>query len=65
MTIAKFHKQQRMEKAKQLLLTTDKSIDAIAEATGYNHYSNFLIAYKNHHGYPPGQERRNRQDGDK
>ena len=48
----------RMEKARQLLIDTDESIERIATATGYQHRSSFTRAYKKYYGHNPGLERR-------
>ena len=48
----------RMEKAKELLLTTEDSIGAIATASGYQHQGSFSEAYKQYHGLLPREERK-------
>jgi transcriptional regulator GlxA family with amidase domain len=52
--------QLRVEKARQLLETNAKSIQQIAEATGYNDMSNFIRAFRRVAGVTPA-EFRNRQ----
>ena len=47
----------RMEKAKELLLTTDESIESIADAVGYSHGSNFSKVYRRYYGHLPKDER--------
>ncbi len=48
----------RMEKAKELLRSGEKSVKEIALETGYSNHSNFSNAFKKHFGYPPGQLRK-------
>lgn len=48
---------ERMEKARDLLLNTDKKISAIAKEIGYKNASHFSVAYKKHYGVLPNQER--------
>jgi len=48
----------RMREAKTLLLETDKPIKEIASRIGYNHVTNFITAFRNHFGQPPGHFRR-------
>jgi len=49
----------RMEKAKELLLTTDKPVKDIAYLTGYSNKSNFTNAFKKRFGYSPGYFKKN------
>ena len=53
-----FIREQRMQKAKELLLQTDESLEAIADATGYAYTNNFLRAYKQYFGNTPANERK-------
>jgi len=46
LSIAEFRVQVRMEKAKELLEQTDKSIREIARFTGYKTISSFSVAFK-------------------
>ena len=48
----------RMEKAKQLLLTTPLSIAEVAEQSGYGDYRVFTKAFKKSEGITPSQYRR-------
>jgi AraC-like DNA-binding protein len=48
----------RMEKAKELLLTTNKAIKEICILAGYPRITNFIRAFRNVFGYPPGELRR-------
>lgn len=54
----KYHVQLKMEKAKQLLLDTNKSIVEIAYMLGYQYDNNFSIEFKKHFGYQPGYFRK-------
>lgn len=47
--------QYRIEKAKELLLTTNKPIKDIAITTGFNSQQNFIRVFKKHVGMTPGQ----------
>ena len=48
----------RINKAKEYLLTTDKSITDIAYLTGFNSQANFIYCFKNHEGVSPGRFRK-------
>jgi AraC-like DNA-binding protein len=48
----------RMERAKQLLLTTSMLMRDIAAETGYNKVSNFIAAFKKIYGRSPGTYRK-------
>lgn len=48
----------RMERAKDLLLTTSMLIRDIAAETGYNKVSNFITAFKKIYGRPPASFRK-------
>lgn len=50
----------RMNKAKELLLSTDAPITQIALDVGYEFSSNFTIAFKRHFGQPPSAVRKQR-----
>lgn len=45
----------RMELAKDLLLTENKSISEVANLTGFKHQANFSIAFKKYFGCPPSE----------
>lgn len=47
--------QYRIEKAKELLLTTDKPVKEISMTTGFNSQQNFIRVFKKHTGMTPGQ----------
>ncbi len=49
----------RMSKAKNLLTDTDKSIEEIAEATGYKTAHNFYSAFKSYNEMTPKEYRKN------
>lgn len=50
--------QARMEKARELLLETDKPIKGIAVLTGFEFLANFIAAFRKCYGYTPGELRR-------
>jgi AraC-like DNA-binding protein len=58
-TIHEFLLIKRMEKAKELLLTTDKPVKDIAYLTGYSNKSNFTNAFKKRFGFSPGYFKKN------
>lgn len=49
---------QRMIKAVELLIHSDKPIKTIAKVSGFKYYSNFSSAFKRFHGLPPGKYRK-------
>ncbi len=49
---------ERINNAKEYLLTTDKSITDIAYLTGFNSQANFIYCFKNHEGISPGRFRK-------
>ena len=53
-----FQLQQRMEKAKQLLLTTQKPVKVIAQLSGYSSDSSFVAIFKKISGITPLQFRK-------
>lgn len=57
--IFEFLLQERMEKARLLLIETTKPMKEIAALTGYGHLTNFITAFKNHFGYTPRELRKN------
>lgn len=56
-TIFDFTQNIRMDKAKKLLETSDKSITEIAFEVGYEYSSNFTTAFKRRFGVPPSVAR--------
>jgi AraC-like DNA-binding protein len=48
----------RMEKTRELLLTTNKPIKEICTLAGYSRMSSFIKAFRKIFGYPPGELRR-------
>ena len=50
----------RVKKAKELILTTDDSIQSIAEAVGYCSLATMYRAFSNVEGVAPGKFRQNR-----
>lgn len=49
---------ERINKAKEYLLTTDKSITDISYLTGFNSQANFIYCFKNHEDISPGRFRK-------
>ncbi len=65
-TIHEFIQTLRMNRAKELLTTTDLSITQIAFEVGYEFSSNFTTAFKRHFGVTPSNARKRRSPfGDK
>ena len=56
--VASFIRQKRLEKAKELLKTTDMSIPEISDAVGFTDYNYFLRVFKKEYGVPCGKIRR-------
>lgn len=52
--------QARMERARHLLLHTDRPIKDICQEAGYPRMSNFITAFRKHFGYTPASLRRAR-----
>jgi AraC-like DNA-binding protein len=50
--------QARMQKARKLLLETDKPIKEIASLTGYDYLTSFITAFRKYFDYTPGSLRR-------
>lgn len=50
----------RMERARELILHSEKSINEIANEIGYSSYNGFYIAFKNTYGLPPQNLRERR-----
>lgn len=48
----------RLDKAKNLLLTTGMSLAIVALACGFSSQSHFTRAFRSHHGLTPGQFRK-------
>ncbi len=58
MGLFEFLLQARMEKARQLLIETDKPMKEIAALTGFEFLTNFIAAFRKYFGYTPGELRR-------
>lgn len=56
-TIAQFHRERRLEKARDLLLDSDTPLAAIADHCGYKSESHFSRAFKKHFGINPSKSR--------
>ena len=50
-------RKQRMIKAAELIVETDKTIKQIARLTGFKYSSNFTKAFVSHHGLTPARYR--------
>jgi AraC-like DNA-binding protein len=50
--------QARMQKARDMLIDTDKPIKEIAFDTGYDHLTSFITAFRKYFGHTPGSIRR-------
>jgi AraC-like DNA-binding protein len=48
----------RLERAKELIVTTNRPLKDICTETGYARLTNFVTAFKRHFGYTPGLLRR-------
>ena len=57
-SVFEFSRRVRMEKAKELLVTTDDTLQSIAEQVGYTEGNNFQAAFKKVVGCTPGEWRR-------
>lgn len=57
-TVFSYIKEQRMLKAKQILLDSDTTINEIADIVGYKNPQHFSTAFKKHFGYVPSVLRR-------
>jgi AraC-like DNA-binding protein len=58
-----FYRRARIEKAKELLRTTNNTIQMIAEAVGYTEGNNFQNSFKRMMGCTPGEWRRMHDTG--
>ena len=50
-------RKQRMIKAAELIVETNKTIKEIARRTGFKHSSNFITAFASYHGLTPARYR--------
>lgn len=57
-SVAHFTLQARMDRAKELLVTTNNTIQMIAEAVGYTEGNNFQQTFKRVIGVTPGEWRK-------
>ncbi len=48
-----------MERAAELLHTTELSLEGVAKAVGYSSVSQFIAAFRQQYGLTPGQYRKN------
>jgi AraC-like DNA-binding protein len=58
MGLYSFLKRQRMIKAAELLIGTDKTIKQIAKSVGFRHASNFAKSFGSYYGITPGKYRK-------
>lgn len=58
MGLYRFLKKERMKKASELLVETDRTIKQIAHSIGFKHASNFTKAFVAYHGLTPGNYRK-------
>ncbi len=56
-TIAEFHREKRLEKARDLILDTDTKLSTIATQCGFKSLSHFSRTYKKHFGVNPSDSR--------
>ena len=61
MSFAAYNKMIRIERAKELLTTTNNTMQMIADALGYTEGNNFLYAFRKAVGVTPGEYRRKNQ----
>lgn len=64
-TVHQYVAKYRIHLAKQLLLQTNDTIDAIGHSCGYNSTSYFSVAFSKATGLPPGKYRKQYHDRDK
>lgn len=57
-TLQKYIQQEKMEKAKNLLVSTNLSISIVAQLTGYSHFSHFSMTFKKNTGLSPADYRK-------
>lgn len=57
-TVAKFSREQRLQKAFTIISTTNEILLSVALQVGYSDLANFCSAFKKHFGYPPGSLRK-------
>lgn len=57
-TLQKYIHQQKMEKAKHLLATTNLSISIVAQLTGFTHFSHFSMTFRKATGLSPADYRK-------
>ena len=63
MSLMRYSRQLRMERAKQLLETTHLSVKEIAARGGINNVSHFVRDFAKVYGHPPGEHRRRATGG--
>ncbi|MBZ9629762.1 AraC family transcriptional regulator [Salegentibacter sp. LM13S] len=56
-TIAEFHREKRLERARELVLDTDTKLNIVAQQCGFKSLSHFSRAFKKHYGVNPSDAR--------
>lgn len=62
-TLQKYIQQEKIQKAKNLLASTNISISIIAQLTGYTHFSHFSMTFKKATGFSPVDYRKQYRKG--
>lgn len=57
-TVTQYITEQRMNRAKELLLTSNDPVYAIAERVGIDNYTYFCRLFRKHNGFTPTQYRK-------
>ena len=60
-SVFQFSRQQRIDRAKELLLQTNYTLQTIGEMVGYSEGNNFQVAFKGVVGKTPGEWRKKNQ----
>lgn len=56
LSVSQFINQFRLEKAREMLRSTDKNVSEVAMAVGFGSTSYFVKCFRERYGYPPGEE---------
>lgn len=60
-SVFQFSRQQRIDRAKELLVQTNYTLQTIADMVGYTEGNNFQVAFKTCEGCTPGEWRKKNQ----
>ncbi len=60
MSPSQYLRRKRLQKARELILETDKSFQAVSEAAGFLSYAQFYKAFHSHYGFSPREYREKR-----